>query len=87
VATLVSPNRLSGGMMRDYFYQPETIFDLVRTVFTAAAVTCFLWASQRIARGLILNGQVSAYDALEDAYTPEEREQLIHKIKNSSLRF
>jgi hypothetical protein len=74
-------------MMRDYFYEPETIFDLVRTVFSAAAVTCFLWASHRVARGLILNGQVSAYDALEDAYTPEEREQLIHKIKHSSLRY
>ena len=73
--------------MRDYFYEPETIFDLVRTVFAAGAITCFLYATHRVARGLILNGQVSAYDALEDAYTPEEREILIHKIKTSSLRF
>ena len=72
--------------MRDYFYQPETIFDLIRTVFAAAAITCFLYAAQRVGRGLILNGQVAAYDALEDAYTPEERELLIHKIKTSSLR-
>jgi hypothetical protein len=72
--------------MRDYFYEPETIFDLVRTVFLAAAITCFLSALHRVADGLILNGQVSAYDALEDAYTPEERELLIHKIKSSSLK-
>jgi len=73
--------------MRDYFYEPETIFDLVRTVFMAGAVACFLLAAHRVARGLMLNGQVSAYDALEDAYTPEERELLIHKIKTASLRF
>ena len=73
--------------MRDYFYEPETIFDLVRTAFCAGAISCFLLASHRIARGLILNGQVAAYDSLEDAYTPEERELLIHKIKNTSLRF
>lgn len=72
--------------MRDFFYEPETIFDLVRTVFAAAAITCFLYAMQRLGRGLILNGQVSAFDALEDAYTPEEREILIHKIKTASLR-
>jgi hypothetical protein len=74
-------------MMRDYFYEPETIFDLVRAVFLAAAITCILSAIHRIGNGLILNGQISAYDALEDAYTPEEREVLIHKIKNSSLRY
>jgi hypothetical protein len=73
--------------MRDYFYEPETIFDLVRAVFIAGAITCFLMASHRIANGLILNGRISAYDALEDAYTPEEREVLIHKIKHSSLRY
>ncbi|MEI7814835.1 MAG: hypothetical protein WCJ13_08595 [Coriobacteriia bacterium] len=71
--------------MRDYFYEPETIFDLVRTVFLAGAISCFLLASHRIARGLILNGQVAAFDSLEDAYTPQEREVLIHKIKKSSL--
>jgi len=73
-------------MMREYFYEPETIFDLVRTLFAAAAVTCFLWAMHKVGRGLILNGQVSAFDALEDAYTPEEREVLIHRIKTASLR-
>ena len=82
----VPPRRLED-LMRDYLYEPETIFDLVKTLFVAGAVTCFLWGTHRVARGLILNGQVSAYDALEDAYTPEEREVLIHKIKTASLRF
>ncbi len=73
--------------MRDYFDEPETIFGLVRMLFCAGAITCFLYASHRVARGIILTGQVAAYDELEDAYTPEEREMLIHKIKSSSLRF
>ena len=72
--------------MRDYFYEPDTLFGLVKSVFCAAAVTCFLLAAHRIAYGLMLTGQVAAYDSLEDAYTPEEREVLIHKIKRSSLR-
>jgi len=73
--------------MREYLDEPETIFGLVRMLFCAAAVSCFLYASHRVARGIVLTGQVAAYDALEDAYTPEERELLIHKIKHSSLRF
>jgi hypothetical protein len=76
-----------GGVMRAYFDEPDTIYGLVRGVFCAAAITCFLYASHRIARGIILTGQVAAFDSLEDAYTPEEREALIHKIKQSSLRF
>lgn len=71
--------------MRDYFGEPETIFDVVKTVFLAAALTCILSALHRLAKGVVLQGQVAAYDLLEDAYTPEEREVLIHKIKAKSL--
>jgi hypothetical protein len=71
--------------MRDYIEEPETIFGVLRAVFCAAAITCFLLASHRIARGLLLAGRVAAFDSLEDAYTPEEREVLIHKIKLQSL--
>ena len=71
--------------MSDYFGEPETIFDLAKTVFLAAAITCVLSALHRIGNGIALQGRVAAYDLLEDAYTPEEREVLIHKIKANSL--
>ena len=71
--------------MREYIYEPDTLFSLVRSLFLAGAISCFLLAAHRVARGLTLTGQVAAYSELEDAYTPEERELLIHKIKKSSL--
>lgn len=71
-----------------HYYDNElTVYGLIRDLFVASAVTCFLWAMHRVARGLILNGQVEAYDELQDAYTPEEREELIHRIKSASLRY
>lgn len=71
-----------------HYYDDElTLYGLVRDLFCAASVTCFLWAMHRIARGLLLNGQVEAYEELKDAYTPEEREQLIHRIKTESVRY
>ncbi len=75
--------------MRTYYYRlqdPDTVYALVRDLFIAAALVCFLGALNRVARGLILTGRVKAFDELEDAYTPEEREVLIHKIKVQSLR-
>jgi len=72
--------------MIDYIEAPETIFDVLRTIYWAAAAACFLLAIHRIAYGLTLTSRVAAFDALEDAYTPEEREVLIHKIKLESLR-
>jgi hypothetical protein len=70
----------------EYIEAPDTIFGVLRAVFLAAACTCFLLASHKIARGVLLTGRVAAFDELEDAYTPEEREILIHKIKHDSLR-
>jgi len=69
-----------------YIEAPETIFGVVRALFLGAAISCFLLAAHRIARGLLLTGRVAAFDEFEDAYTPEERELLIHKIKQESLR-
>jgi len=70
----------------EYIEAPDTIFGVLRAVFLAAAFTSFLFAAHKISRALMLTGRVAAFDELEDAYTPEEREQLIHKIKNDSLR-
>jgi hypothetical protein len=71
--------------MLDYMEEPDTIFDLIRMLFMAGAISCFLLAAHRISRGLLLAGRVAAFDELEDAYTPEEREILIHRIKVESL--
>ena len=71
--------------MIEYIEEPDTIFGVLRAVFLAGAISCFLLASHRIARGLLLAGRVAAFAELEDAYTPQEREILIHKIKIESL--
>lgn len=71
----------------DYYDNELTIYGLVRDLFVASSVTCFLWALHRIANGLVMQGQVSAYRELSEAYTPEEREVLIHKIKKESVRY
>jgi hypothetical protein len=65
--------------------EPTGIYGLLRDLFCAAAVTCFLYAMHRIANGLMLTGEIKAFTKFEDAYTPEERETLIHKIKVQSL--
>jgi len=64
-----------------------SLYGLLRDAFCAAAIACVLYASHRIARGLLLSAQVTALRKLDEAYTPEEKEQLIHKIKVQSLRF
>lgn len=71
----------------DYYDDELTIYGLVRDLFTASAITCFLWALHRIGTGVRLSGRVTAYRKMGDEYTPEEREELIHKIKADSLRY
>lgn len=66
--------------------EPETIYALVRDLFLAGAITSFLWAIHHVSLGLVLSARVEALDEFGDAYTPEEREALIHKIKVQSLR-
>jgi hypothetical protein len=82
------PNELQEADMHHYFHRlqdPETVYGLVRDIFLAAAITCFLDALHRIAKGLTLSARVDALEEFEDDYTPEEREVLIHKIKVKSL--
>lgn len=73
--------------MIDYYEDELTLYGLVRDLFIAASITCFLWAAHRVGGGLMLSGRVAAYEELADAYTPEEREVLIHRIKLSSMRY
>lgn len=65
----------------------DDLYALIRDLFTASAIACFLWAMHRIASGVALGGRVTALNELGDAYTPEEREELIHVIKKGSLKF
>ncbi|MBE0417633.1 MAG: hypothetical protein IBX63_07700 [Coriobacteriia bacterium] len=64
----------------DYF-----LWTLVRDVFYALAATCVLCAVHRIAGGVLLGARITALREVGEAYTPEEREVLIHKIKHGSL--
>lgn len=75
--------------MQPYYYRlqdPDTVYGLLRDLFLAAAITCFLGALRAIAGSLMFAGRIKALDKYGDAYTPEEREALIHKIKVQSIR-
>jgi hypothetical protein len=65
----------------------DDLYVLLRDIFSALAITCALWAMHRIGGGLNLCASVKALDSLGPAYTAEEREVLIHKIKRESLRY
>lgn len=70
----------------DYYDNEFTVYDLVRDLFFAGSISFLLYALHRVANGLMLSGRVRAYDELDDAYTAEEREVLIHRIKRDSAR-
>lgn len=71
----------------DYYTDELTVYGLVRDLFVACSVTCFLWALHRIANGVSVQARVASHQALADAYTPEEREVLIRRTKLESLKF
>jgi len=64
----------------------DDLYALIRDLFVAAAIGCLLLMLNKIARGVTLGGRITALRKLDEAYTPEEREQLIHIIKKDSLR-
>lgn len=63
----------------------DDLYFLLRDLFCAAATTCFLWALHGIASGLKTEARLKTLTKLEDALTPEERELLIHKVKQHTL--
>ncbi len=65
----------------------DLLWDLARDVFAALAVTCFLYAAHRVANGLLLGARITALREMGEAYTPEEREVLIHTVKHGSMRY
>lgn len=60
-------------------------FFLIESLFRAAAATCVLSALHRIGRALTLDARLTALEKQGDAFTEEERERLVHKIKTGSL--
>ena len=44
-------------------------------------------AYETVMNGLMLGARVEALSSFGEAYTPEEREVLIHKVKQSSLKY
>jgi hypothetical protein len=65
----------------------DDVYVLVADVFVALAIACFLWAAHRVANGVLLGSRVRSLAEFAEAYTPEEREVLIHKIKHDSLKY
>ena len=63
----------------------EVLWRLVRDVFFAVVATAGVYAVYRIANGLMLGSRITALREMGEAYTPEEREVLIHRIKHDSL--
>lgn len=64
---------------------PGQLYALVRDLFLIGSVCCVLMAAHRIAAALKLSARIEALEKLADAYTDEEREVLVHKIKARSL--
>jgi len=61
------------------------VFFLFETVFWAAGATCVMSALHRIGSALKLQARVAVLDKYGDAFTEDERERLVHKIKTGSL--
>lgn len=72
------PSRRSADPARD-------LLALLWGLFIAGSISCFLLAAHRIAAALKLGARVEVYEELSDAFTDEEREQLVHKIKIHAL--
>jgi hypothetical protein len=61
------------------------LFLLLESLFWAAAATCFLSAIHRVADTLKMQARMKALDKYGDAFTDEEREVLITKIKHKAM--
>ena len=62
------------------------IFIALKSLFCAAAITCFLYAVNRIAGTLKMEARMKALDKYGDAFTEQEREVLITKIRHRAMK-
>jgi hypothetical protein len=60
-------------------------FLLFHWLFYAAATTCFLGAVNRAAGALKMQSRMKALKAMPEAFTEEERAELIHKVTTRAL--
>lgn len=70
------------------FFEPHPmflVFVLVESLFWALAATCVMSALHRIGSALQLKARVKVLEELGEAFTEEEREKLVRKIKVQSL--
>lgn len=61
------------------------LFFLMESLFWAGVATCFLLALNRIAGASRLQAKMKALDKYGDAFTDDEREVLISKIKQKAM--
>ncbi len=60
---------------------------LFKMLFSAAAVTCFLFAFNRTAASLKTGSRVKVLTDLKADLTEDERAELLHKVKKSALHY
>lgn len=60
-------------------------FILAESLFWAGSAVCFLLAASRAAGSMKQQSRLKTLKAIPDAFTEEEREQLVHKIKMHAL--
>lgn len=65
----------------------DDLYMLIRDIFVALSIMCLVYITHRIATGLMLGARTQALTEFGEAYTPEEREVLIHKVKRDSLKY
>lgn len=69
-------------------FRPSPMFValvVLESLFWALAATCVMSALHRIGSALKLQARVDVLEKYGDAFTEEERERLVHKIKTRSL--
>jgi len=86
------PNLHPGGgahhAARAHLLKPNPMvmyFVLVESLFWAGSAVCFLFALNRLASNVKLEARLKALKSIPDAFTEEERLELIHKIKTRAL--
>ena len=68
-----------------YYDEWDNLYGLIRDLVSVCAAGFFLWTAHRIATGILLGARIEALREYGEAYAPEEREVLIHKIKHGSM--
>jgi hypothetical protein len=82
------PGRGADHPARRRLFKPNPIFlafAAFETLFWAVVAVCFLGAATRAANAWKLQARLKALDKIPDAFTEQERLELIHKVKSRAL--